>query len=85
MNELYVLNTNTFEWKLVNTKNSPYDRSDFSWAKLDKIALLYGGVSCPSEIYYDDMWMFKYDDYDFSQDPKKEVTKDCWTEITQYV
>ena len=68
---------------MILCKKYPFDRCDFHWIKLDKIALLYGGAASPSEIYYDDLWMFKYDDFDFASETKKEVQKDYWSEINQ--
>jgi N-acetylneuraminic acid mutarotase len=84
LNELYVLDTINFSWKLIMSKKFPFDRCDFQWIKLDKQALLYGGASSPSEIYHDDLWALKYDEYDFSLDTnKKECVKDYWFELTQ--
>jgi N-acetylneuraminic acid mutarotase len=83
-NDLYVFNLLTYEWKLVICKKYPYDRCDFGWTHLEKIGILYGGAGSPNEIYFDDMWLFKYDDFDFSKESKKEIQKDYWSEITQY-
>jgi len=82
--ELWVLDTINLEWKSVICTISPSDRVNFSWITLDKSSILYGGASSPSDIYYEDMWMMKYDDYDFSSN-KYEIVKNYWTEITQYV
>jgi hypothetical protein len=81
--DIYVLNINTNEWKLIFCKKYPSDRSDLCWIKLDTSAILYGGASLPAEILYDDMWRFEYDDCDFTEDNKKEYNKDYWVEIKQ--
>lgn len=83
MNELYVFNPETYEWKLIICDKCPYDRCDFSWVRLDKTALLYGGAASPSEWYHDDMWAFKYDDFEFSSESKKEIQRDYWSEVNQ--
>jgi N-acetylneuraminic acid mutarotase len=81
--DLYVLNTITNEWKLIFSNKYPTDRSDLCWVRLDRSAILYGGASLPAEILYDDMWRFNYDEFDFSQDNKKEYNKDYWEELSQ--
>ncbi|MCQ2817125.1 MAG: hypothetical protein MJ252_07660 [archaeon] len=83
--ELYVLNTRTFVWKKIVSNNSPYNRTDFKWIKLDKIAYLYGGCSSPSEKFYNDLWMFKYQDQDFfdNEDNKSSPIENMWRKIDQ--
>jgi N-acetylneuraminic acid mutarotase len=83
LNDLYVFNLQTYEWKLIICKRYPYDRCDFCWTRLEKGGVLYGGAGSPNEIFYDDMWLFKFDDFDFSKEGKKEVQKDYWSEISQ--
>jgi hypothetical protein len=68
---------------LIFCKKYPTDRSDLCWIKLERSAILYGGSSLPAEILYDDMWRFNYDEFDFTQDNKKEYNKDYWVEISQ--
>jgi hypothetical protein len=63
---------------LINCKKYPSDRCDFDWVRLDQSAVLYGGAGSPNEIYHEDMWMFKYDGFDFNSEPKKELQKDYW-------
>jgi N-acetylneuraminic acid mutarotase len=82
LNELYVFNPQTYEWKLISCEKSPCDRCDFNWVKLAKSAFLYGGAASPSEFYFDDMWVFKYDECEFI-DNKKDIQKDYWFEINQ--
>jgi len=82
--DLYILDTINLNWKSIICSNSPCDRAFFSWVTLDKSSILYGGASSPSNIFHEDMWMMKYDDYDFSQN-KNEIVKNYWTEITQLV
>ena len=83
LSELYVFNPQTYEWKLITSDKYPLDRCDFNWVRIDKSALLYGGTASPSEWYFDDMWSFKYDDFEFSKEIKKEVSRDYWIEIVQ--
>lgn len=87
--DLHVLNINTFEWKIIMSKVAPYDRCDFVWNKLglkSNKALLYGGSSCPSEIYHDDLWLFNYDESNnFLEDGKKEINRELFIEIHQKV
>ncbi len=80
---MYVFNLETYEWKLIICKKYPYDRCDFGWVKLDQSAVLFGGAGSPNEIYHEDMWMFKYDGFDFTTDPKKEIQKDYWHPMEQ--
>lgn len=82
--DLFVLDTINLEWKTLRCTISPCDRAQFCWVTLDKSSILYGGSSIPSNIFHDDLWMLKYDDYDFSLN-KSEIVKNYWTELTQQV
>ena len=82
---MYVLNTINNEWKYIINFNTPENRAEFSWVKLDKTAILYGGASLPSEILYNDMWLFRYDNYDFNQFNMKEIKKEYWSKLEQFV
>ncbi len=83
--DTYVFNTITSEWKYIITRKFPEDRSEFGWIRLDKAAILFGGVSLPSELLYNDMWIFRYDGYDFNSNSTNEISKDYWSELSQYV
>ena len=83
---MYVYHTTKYEWKLISTNIAPYNRTDFQWVKIDnKCSFLYGGVQSPSEKYYEDMWMFRYDGSNyFETEVNKDVIKDnIWVEIDQ--
>ena len=83
--EMYVLHTRNYEWKQIISNLTPFNRTEFQWVKIESRAFLYGGVSSPSEKFYDDMWSFKYDGQDlFKPESKKELLIDnIWTEIPQ--
>lgn len=82
--ELWVLDTINLNWKSIICSDSPCDRAFFNWVTLDKSSILYGGLTTPSNIAHDDMWMMRYDDYDFSSN-KNEIVKNYWIELTQQV
>lgn len=85
--DMYVLNTKTFEWKQILCNLTPYNRSEFEWVRIGSRAILYGGASSPSEKFYEDMWMFKHDGTDYfpqDQERKTEFQKNnLWVEIIQ--
>ena len=86
--DMYVLNTRNFEWKQISSNIVPSNRTEFQWIKIQitNNAFLYGGVSSPNEKFYDDMWVFRYDGYDFFKpDAKKEIARDnLWKQINYY-
>ena len=84
--EMYVLNTKTFEWKQIISNITPFNRTEFQWVKIESRAFLYGGASSPSNKFYDDMWSFKYDGRNlFEAESKKELLIDnIWTEVPQH-
>jgi len=57
-NEFFSYNIYTNEWKVIISKNTPKDRTDFSFTRIDQIAILYGGGTSPSDSCYDDLWIF---------------------------
>lgn len=84
--EMYVLNTKTFEWKQIISNITPFNRTEFQWVKIESRAFLYGGAASPSNKFYDDMWSFKYDGRNlFEAESKRELLIDnIWTEVPQH-
>ncbi len=57
-NEFYSFNIKKNEWRVIVSKNTPKDRTEFTFTKIDQKAILYGGGTAPTENFYDDMWIF---------------------------
>lgn len=84
--DMYVLNTKTFQWKRVTSNVTPFNRTDFQWVKIESRAFLYGGASSPSNKLYDDMWVFKHNSnkHDLFVDDKNEVmVENIWKQLEQ--
>lgn len=83
--ELYVLNTLTFDWKKISSQCSPTKRTDFQWVLINNYAYLYGGESSPDQKFYNDMWCFSFNQNNlFEPDNKTSLyVPNIWTELEQ--
>ena len=83
--DMYVLNTRNFEWKHISSNIIPPNRTEFQWVRVISTnnSFLYGGVSSPNEKFYDDMWVFSSDGYNFfKSEAKKSIVRDnLWKQI----
>ena len=82
VNEFFVMNTITYEWKQILSKVYPSERTDFTWNSINNnTSILFGGASSPSDFFYDDVWLFQYDGSDLYVDSKKEISKSFWKKL----